>query len=285
MKLNRSVVVAEAGVAIDILAQAMPELSKSRLKDAMAKGAVQLLSKPQKRLRRSQTALKKGDKLSVHYDSDLLQRQCDAAVLLHDERRYSIWYKPAGMLSQGNEWGDHLSLLRAAEQSIAAGRQVFLVHRLDREASGLVLLAHTKPAAAAFSQLMAERKLDKGYIVQIKGQLPAEYSSNGEITLPLDGKASCSRFRMLHYDAKSNSSWLEVQLITGRKHQIRRHFAAIGHPVLGDPQYGEGNKNTTGLALQAVSLQFVCPFAKKIRQFVLPAHYQLLPSFADVLPD
>src|SRR5690606_39495539 len=122
MKLVRTLVAQEGITAIDLLSQQVPELSKGRLKDAMAKGAVLLSGKPQKRLRRAQTMLHSGQQLQLHYDADILQRSCASALLISEQQQYSIWFKPAGMLSQGNEWGDHLSLLRAAEQHFAAKR-------------------------------------------------------------------------------------------------------------------------------------------------------------------
>ena len=151
MKVVRTLVAAGGENAIDLLSKHVPELSKGRLKDAMSKGAVLLSGKPQKRLRRAQTALQAGQQLQLHYDDDLLQRQCADAVLISDQQQYSVWFKPAGMLSQGNEWGDHLSLLRAVEQYFSANRPVFLLHRLDREASGLVLIAHSKSCCAGSS--------------------------------------------------------------------------------------------------------------------------------------
>ncbi len=275
MKLSRQLQVTAPVAAIDFLASAVPELSKGRLKDAMSKGAVQLQTKPVKRLRRSQQMLKAGDCLALHYDADILQRQTVPAILLQDEKSYSLWFKPAGMLSQGNEWGDHLSLLRFAEQYFTPLRTVFLLHRLDREASGLVLLAHTKQAAAALSKLIASQQIDKVYQIRVKGQLSSELQQQGSICIPLDAKPCESRFVVLAYDAETDTSLLKVQLITGRKHQIRRHFAAIGHPVLGDPQYGKNNKHAAGLALQAVALSFNCPLRRRMQCFELPTELLL----------
>lgn len=275
MKLVRSVRADTAITAIDLLCQAVPELSKGRLKDAMAKGAVLLMAKPQKRLRRSQTALQPGQTVQLHYDAELLQRSCEAAQLLADQQQYSVWYKPPGMLSQGNEWGDHLSLLRAVEQHFAAKRPVFLLHRLDREASGIVLIAHSKPAAAAFSKLISAHQIEKRYLIRVKGLLADDLLQQAEISLPLDDKACLTRFTLLQVDQKREQSWLSVELISGRKHQIRRHFAALGHPVMGDPQYGKDNKDATGLALQAVSVAFTCPKARKPVRYSLPQDLQL----------
>ncbi|GAB2917970.1 RluA family pseudouridine synthase [Rheinheimera gaetbuli] len=271
MKLVRGLTADKAILAIDLLCQGVPELSKGRLKDAMAKGAVLLNSKPIKRLRRAQTQLQPGQQLQLHYDDDLLVRQCDAAQLLSDQQQYSVWFKPAGMLTQGNEWGDHLALLRAAEQHFSAKRPVFLLHRLDREASGLVLIAHSKTAAAAFSKLISERRISKDYLIRVKGQLSADLLASAQLTAALDGKACQTKFSMRHFDAERGQTWLDVALISGRKHQIRRHFAQAGHPVMGDPQYGQGNKDDTGMALQAVRLSFHCPFRRQPQQFELPS--------------
>lgn len=275
MRLVRTVVAQSSINAIDLLSLHVPELSKSRLKDAMSKGAVLLSGKPQKRLRRAQTALQAGQQLQLHYDDDLLQRSCEPAQLISDQQQYSLWFKPPAMLSQGNEWGDHLSLLRAVEQHFAAKRQVFLLHRLDREASGVVIVAHSKHAAAAFSKLIASHKISKQYVIRVMGQLSDSLLQQGEISLPLDDKACLTRFKLLQFDTATQQSWLEVDLISGRKHQIRRHFAAVGHPVMGDPQYGQGNKDSTGLALQAVTLSFSCPLRHKNQSFTVPPQLRL----------
>ena len=270
MKLVRALTADKAVLAIDLLCQGVPELSKGRLKDAMSKGAVLLSGKPQKRLRRAQAPLQSGQQLQLHYDADLLSRQCEPAQLISDQQQYSVWFKPAGMLTQGNEWGDHLALLRVVEQHFLSKRPVFLLHRLDREASGLVLIAHTKTAAAAFSKLISERRISKDYLIRVKGQLSAALLAAAELNTALDGKACQTQFSLRHYDASRDQSWLDIVLISGRKHQIRRHFALAGHPVMGDPQYGQGNKDSAGLALQAIRLSFTCPVKRQRQQFELP---------------
>lgn len=271
MKLTRRIPVSTAVQAIECLVQACPELSKGRLKDAMNKGAVQLIQgKQHKRLRRAQTMVNPGTILTLHYDEDILQRTAPAPVLIADERSYSVWFKPAGMLSQGNEWGDHLALLRQVEQHFNNQRPVFLLHRLDREASGLVLIAHQKAMAATLSQFIQQHRILKVYRVTVAGTLDAALLQQAEINLPLDGKASCTKFKLLAELQNPPRQTLEIELISGRKHQIRRHFAAVAHPVMGDPQYGRGNQDPAGLALQAVRLAFTLP-GKGLREYVLPA--------------
>ncbi len=243
------------------------KLPKERIKDAMAKGAVWLKhGNKTKRMRRSTFTPRPGDEISLYYSPEVLALKPPQAELLADEKHYSVWIKPAGLLAQGTQEGDHCSLLRQVE--LLLKREVFLVHRLDREAAGLMLIAHTGKAAAALSELFAaaegQKRMDKYYQVEVAGQVP----ESGEITLPLDGKAALSRFTRLHYDDSRNRSRVRVQLITGRKHQIRRHFAESGFPVIGDPTYGSNNKDPGGMQLFAVELSFVCPLTMTTRNYV-----------------
>jgi len=135
-----------------------------------------------------------------------------------------------------------------------------------------VLIAHTKEAAAAFSLMLQQHKIDKEYRIEVKGQLANELVAEAKLTAVLDDKACTTEFELESYSEERRSSIVRVKLITGRKHQIRRHFALAGHPVMGDPAYGSGNKNEQGLMLQAVKLKFVCPFRKTTMEFELPAN-------------
>ncbi|HEX4910224.1 MAG TPA: pseudouridine synthase, partial [Permianibacter sp.] len=166
--------------------------------------------------------------------------------------------------------------LRQRTHKPQLNRDVFLVHRLDREAAGLMLIAHTGKAAAALSALFADHTagaqvIDKRYQVEVRGELPLE----GHIQKKLDSKPASTHFRRLAFDAERNVSLAEVLIDTGRKHQIRRHLAGIGCPVLGDPQYGEGNSDVRGLQLFAVQLKFYCPLTRSVRNYCLA---ERLPS-------
>ncbi len=255
--------------AVALLAAASG-LSKMRIKDAMAKGAVWLINRSgQHRLRRVTQSVQLGEKLELFYDPAVLALQPEPAGLVADCRDYSVWFKPAGMLSQGSPYGDHCSLDTWVTKYYSGSRKVHLLHRLDREASGLVILAHTKPAAAGLSKLLAEGGMDKSYRVLAHGLLgqPGEKIS---IDLPLDGKVCGTDVSVLCHTAEGNSL-LDVSLRTGRKHQIRRHLEAIGHPVMGEPRYGRDNAWKAGLQLRAWRMGFVCPLARKPQLFVISA--------------
>jgi len=260
--LRRSIGPDDTGRAVDLLAL-HSGLSKMQIKDAMAKGALWLHKKGKKtRLRRATTLLQSGDAVELFYDAELLSRVPPQASLIDDRWHYSVWHKPAGLLTQGTKYGDHCSLLRQAERFFTPPRRALPVHRLDREASGLVLIAHTGKAAAGLSELMRKRQVTKVYRIEVLGNL-AEKAATGIIDFPLDGKTALTEYEVLHYNPAAGISIVEAVIKTGRLHQIRRHFNMLGFPVMGDPRYGRRNKNAEGIQLEAVALRFHCPFKKR----------------------
>ena len=269
--LKKTVAKDDPTTACDFLSQ-HSGLSKTRIKDAMNKGAV-WLSRPKgrsNRIRKATAALKAGDSLALYYDAGLLSLAPPAPDCLSDQNRYSVWFKPAGLLTQGTRYGDHCSLLRQAELFFKSKRAVFPVHRLDREASGLVLIAHDKVAAGRLSALFRSQQIIKRYRAQVLGD-PAAEGHPSTIDQPLEGKAAVTEFTVTGYDPALNISLVDIIIHTGRKHQIRRHFEAIGFPVIGDPLYGSGNKNKAGLKLAATSLEFQCPIQGKNMIFESPS--------------
>lgn len=236
-------------------------LSRQALKSAMQKGAAWL--KParggHRRIRKAKFAIHPGDRVSLYYDPGILAFIPPSPRCLSDLNHFSLWYKPAGLLSQGSRWGDHGSLLRQVEMFFTPRRPAFLVHRLDREASGVVIVAHTAEAAARISSLFQRREVTKHYLVEVKGS-PGGAEGCGTIRHLLDGKPASTAFVVRTFNPVTRTSIVDVRLETGRKHQIRRHFDGIGCPVMGDPLYGSGNKDPGGLRLCADSIAFTCPF-------------------------
>ena len=257
--------------AVELLADS--SLSRGQLKKAMKNGALWLERKGKvKRLRRADRKLLRCDVLHLYFDPVIQESVPPPAVLIADEGEYSVWFKPAGMYSQGSKWGDHCSISRWAEQHLQPQRNAFIVHRLDRAASGLILLAHGKGAAAGLSALFRQRRIAKQYCVRVRGCFPTELTC---LNSPLDGRPAVSHVRVLDVDPDAGSSLLAVRIETGRKHQIRRHLADAGLPVVGDRLYGEEKSGTDNLQLQAVRLEFDCPLTAVHRCYVLPAELLL----------
>jgi tRNA pseudouridine32 synthase/23S rRNA pseudouridine746 synthase len=265
--LTKTVTPGDPTTACEFLAECTA-LSKRRIKDAMGKGAVWLKKKKGKhqRSRRATTGLRPGDIISIYYDEALLGKHPTVPELISDQKRYSVWVKPAGLMTQGTKYGDHCSLLRQVEDHFKTKRKVYLIHRLDREAAGLVLIAHDKTAAGRLSRLFQTRQIIKRYTARVRGNLTGGPPTN-TIDSILDGKQTATEFSVSGYDPATRTSRVEIVIRTGRKHQIRRHFEMIGHPVMGDPRYGKDNKNKEGMQLAATALEFSCPFKNERRVF------------------
>jgi tRNA pseudouridine32 synthase/23S rRNA pseudouridine746 synthase len=246
-------------------------LPKGRIKDAMNKGAVQLKrGKQTKRVRRAETAIQANDQISFHYDAHLLSLNPPMPSCVEDRMGYSIWFKPAGVMSQGTDFGDHMSMLRIAEKQLGNKREVFLVHRLDRETRGLMIIAHNKKMAALLSELFQKNEIKKGYRAIVLGEPQADVT----VSTPLDGRSAITHLRNVKFDGQRNTSEVDIDLETGRTHQIRRHLDSIGHPIMGDPKYGQNNKNREGLQLIAYRLNFQCPIRKDLVDIALPEPFK-----------
>jgi tRNA pseudouridine32 synthase/23S rRNA pseudouridine746 synthase len=250
-------------VLIDFL-EKYSKLSKSTLKKVLNNGGVWLRLFNKSKLARSRRAtheLNLESFVEFYYDPKLANREIPKALELTKFKDWGLWYKPPGLLSQGSEFGDHCSILRQIEK---AKNKAWMVHRLDREAHGLMLFAYTKNAAALFSALWQKHEVRKFYKVEVLGVI----KEDGSILLDLDGKHAKTTYTIL--ETLINTSKLLVEIHTGRLHQIRRHFEMIGHPVLGDPKYGIGNKNNEGIRLMAYQLMLRDPFTQKEINFELP---------------
>lgn len=271
MRLTRHIHVTEPQRAVDLLANATG-LSKAILKSCMEKGCVWLkrAKTTEQRIRKAKFLAREQDTISIYYDDAILKNQPPPPVCIAHEGRYSIWDKPANMLSQGTRYGDHCSLLRLVEISQKDTSTTFLIHRLDREARGLMLFAHDKDAAAIFSDLFQKRKVEKRYQAIVHGSVQCA-GGKETISTPLDGKTAETDFSLLHYDPIADTSLLDVSIHTGRLHQIRRHLSSIGHPLVGDFRYsGITSDKAIQLQLTACKLSFLCPITHAERAFTLP---------------
>lgn len=152
----------ESNLIASTILSTLSGLPKQRIKDAMSKGAVSLKrGKQTKRIRKNNTTVKPGDILQLHYDDSLLALRPPVIDCLEDRTSYSVWFKPAGIMSQGNQFGDHMSMLRIVQTQFNNKREVFPVHRLDRETSGLIIIAHTKKWQRPFLPYFRHNKLKK----------------------------------------------------------------------------------------------------------------------------
>ena len=185
-----------------------------------------------------------------------------------------VFNKPAGLAVQGGS-----GVAQSLEDLLAVfaksnGKRPRLVHRLDRETSGVIVAARTKPAAAFLSEAFAKRDAHKRYLAIVCGGAPEP--RDGEIALALKkssrhgldimevapgGQAALTRYSTL--SASPAAALLELRPETGRMHQLRAHLAAIGRPIAGDGKYGGffsvSGAEIPGLMLHARALDLPHP--------------------------
>lgn len=265
------------GNAVDSLA-ASTGLSKQQIKMAMKKGAVWLSTGNRvQRLRRNKKAMVTGNVVHLYFNEKILSEKVQQPTIIADEGDYSIWFKPYGVYCQGSKWGDHCTINRMIENG--DNRPAFIVHRLDRAATGIIIIAHSKSVAGAFSQYFQKRQLTKKYRAIVQGHFPksgASVSLNSDI----DARSALSHVALINFDERSCESEVEVIIETGRKHQIRKHLSEQGHPIVGDRLYGNENRFTKNLQLCAYHLSFRCPVDGSLKTYQLERERLFEPQYA-----
>ncbi len=246
----------------------LTKLTSAQLGDAATKGAVWIQRQGRGkilRIRILNETITPEDIIQFNYDPKVLSiPEVTHLDSLYTDENYGVWIKPAGVVPQGSPASDHASVLRYVEKS--RNKEVHLVHRLDRETRGIMLVAYNSKAAAYLSDLFQKNKIKKEYEAIVIGEMKVGMTET--IKASLDDKEAITHYTVL--DSKNNRSILKISIETGRLHQIRRHLDFIGHPIMGDPKYGKGNKNREGLLLVASTLTFEDPWIRKSLTFALP---------------
>jgi len=275
------IIAEEKQTTISALQLNISKLSKNKLKLAMKYGAVWLTSENRKtvRVRKAKKLLNIGDKLSIYYDEEILFSDIKPAKLITDEGDYSIWNKPKGMFSQGTKWGDHNSIARwvelfGFENYDITTKPTFIVHRLDRATSGLIVVSHSKKATQLLTKIFENRMVDKKYQAVVNGEFPLADIPR-TINEKIDGRIALTQILSTKFNQIKKESTLIVKIKTGRKHQIRKHLASIEFPIIGDRLYGNKTElikmeyQQPDLMLTSFYLSFICPFTKTKREYII----------------
>ena len=198
---------------------------------------------------------------------------------LFNDEHILVVSKPHGLLSvPGRLPENHDSLISRVQQKCP---EALIVHRLDCETSGVMVLAKHPESHKLLSQSFANREVEKHYIAEVDGLLE---TSSGSVDLPLicdwpnrprqkvcqqTGKASLTNFERLSLDTQANTSRVKLTPHTGRSHQLRLHMAAIGHAIIGDEFYASkaAFAKAERMLLHAEGLSFRHPFSQENLSF------------------
>lgn len=293
----------DAGSRLDrVLRKRLSLMSLSSIFSLIRKGGVRVGGKRVKQDYR----VNEGDELEIHADESEVASPSGPDtnlkgivstsffkknfVIIHEDRDLLACNKPSGLVVHpGTGHLKHDTLIDLAtgylleQGSLAEGEEPALVHRLDRDTSGIILIAKTKQSARQLNEIFRDRTIEKRYIAITHNRPPAyegeivltmsrahEYENGTKMRVEDDGQLTKSRYRVL--ESHGNCSRLEVFLETGKTHQIRVHLSHEGAPIVGDVRYGneeldkqffEKFRAKNRLYLHAERISFVHPVKNK----------------------
>jgi 23S rRNA pseudouridine1911/1915/1917 synthase len=258
---------------------ASEEFSRSKIQKLIKDGAVLVNNA----VKKPSYLLREGDKIELTLPEALkIPAQDIALEIVYEDENMVVVNKPSGMLTHPTALERENALVNALLHRYGANLSDIngelrpgILHRLDRNTSGLIMIAKNNGAHEFLAGQIKERTITKKYRAVLKGNYPRD---EDEINLPIGrhprqphkmavvegGKESCTLLKVIQ--RLKNATYVDLTLVTGRTHQIRVHMSHLKHPVYNDSLYGGGNGkiNTQEQVLQSYYLRFTKPFGDEI---------------------
>lgn len=227
--------------------------------------------------------LKPGDQVKINFTREWRVFYHRRLKLVYEDDDIIVVNKGYGLLSMGTDKikeGTAYSILREYVKWSDPRNKLFIVHRLDRDTSGLMMFAKNEEAKNTMQHNWNNMVLNRKYLAvvegtpdQAKGVIKSYLAENAEHEVystpdPTLGQLAVTRYKTLA--SKNGYTMLEVELDTGRKNQIRVHMKEMGHPIAGDRRYGAKSSPIHRLALHAQTLRFAHPVTRKEMNFETP---------------
>jgi len=277
-----------AGWRLDhFLKRRIGRLSRTRIQEIIR----EQISFPDGRRARPSSPVRAGEVIMLRRPAPLEPEVPRHFDVLHEDASVLVIDKPAGlpMHTTAKFWRNTLTALLRERYP---NEQMEVAHRIDRETSGVLLVARGSEAASFLTQAFARRAVEKTYLALVKGAPPDE----GVVDLPMklldtpthvmmgpaaDGLPAVTRYRVVRRFAEH--ALCEARPETGRQHQIRVHMAAIGHPIVGDKLYGAGEQLFMRACDEGVTPELLALFDNLARH-ALHAHRLTFPHPVSRLP-
>ena len=260
---------------------AWPDLSGNRVNGLLHRGQVMLRGSITTQF---DAPVAEGDAVAINFTRPYPQLRHQRLQLLYEDDDVAVVNKGYGLLSvsrgAARPEATAYNIVKEYLKVVDPRQKVFIVHRLDRDTSGLMMFAKTPEAKEAMQHNWNNMVLERRYVAVVEGNVEQDEgvirSYLGETSAhevfstqdPEQGKLAVTRYRVLARG--QGRSLVEYSLDTGRKNQIRVHSRELGHPIVGDRRYGAAVSPIGRLCLHARSLRFVHPRTRKDMNFQLP---------------
>jgi len=265
------------------LAQVLPQLSRAYLQKLIVQGYVLVNGQNAKASQR----LDETDTVTVELPASPTHPLAEPIPLavMYEDKDILVIDKPAGLTvhpAPGHPDHTLVNAVLAHCPGLASSNELMrpgIVHRLDKDTSGLIVVAKNESAREYLVAQFKSRTVTKGYLVLVKGRLSPERAiieapigrdphNRRRMALVKTGKEARTEYRVREY--LDSCSLVEVVPVTGRTHQIRVHLAAIGYPVMGDPVYGAKSSHLDRQFVHAYRLGFSLPSSEQYQEFSSP---------------
>ena len=272
--------VADQSILMDFLCRVMPDRKRSSIKQLLKFGSVMVNGNVTSQFN---VPLNQGDTVKVNLTRAFPVFYNRRVKIVYEDDDIIVIEKGYGLLSMGNEKikdGTAYSILKDYLKEKDPRNKIFIIHRLDRDTSGLMMFAKTIEAKEAMQHNLNNMVLERTYLAVVEGKVEEEsgtvksyLAENSQMEVystddPEKGQLAVTRWKKL---ASGNGyTLMEVSLDTGRKNQIRVHMKDIEHPIAGDRKYGAKSSPIHRLALHAQTLRFVHPVTRRDMRFETP---------------
>ena len=272
--------VAEEAALLEFLIGAMPQRKRTAIKNLLSHNPLAVNGIPATQF---DMALKAGDEVKANLTREFRVFYNRRLKLVYEDDDIIVVNKGYGLLSMGTDKikeGTAYSILREYLKWQDPRNKLFIVHRLDRDTSGLMVFAKSQEAKDKLQHNWNNMVIARKYLAVVEGRPESEegevrsyLAENSRFEVystdkPEEGQLAVTRYRTLR--SRNGYSLMEVSLDTGRKNQIRVHMKDLGHPIAGDRRYGAKSSPIHRMALHAQTLRFIHPMTRKDMNFSTP---------------